>query len=389
MSFNTALIEENKNLFNKYFGGTGDIKHFYSPGRVNIIGEHLDYNGGFVFPAAISIGIHGLVRFNDENHVRMKSTNFDTEFMIDYTKPISNDGTDNWGNYPAGVIQYLMNEGKEPVGADILFFSTLPQGSGLSSSASIEVLTAYIMTYRDIKNDGDRIHLAELCKNVENQFIGVQCGIMDQFAVAMGKKDHAILLNSETLEYKLTPLVLRDHRLIIMNTNKPRKLSDSKYNERRSECLQALGHIGRNREIKNLTEATLEEANNLDETNLQKRARHVISENGRVLKSVKLLEDNNILEFGKLMTESHMSLKDNYEVSGDELDAMVLSALDTDGCIGARMTGAGFGGCAIALVENNKIDAFETGVGDKYNKKTGLKAEFYETEISDGVNIIE
>jgi len=386
MSIN--IPEGSEALFTEHFGAGGDIRHFFSPGRVNIIGEHLDYNGGFVFPAALSLGIHALVRFNDGCMVTMRSAGFPGEHGVDIRGDIASDAAKSWWNYPAGVIKYLRDSGTEIHGADILFAGTLPEGAGLSSSAAIEVLTAVVMTRGSMTSDDDRIRIALLCRDVENGFIGVQCGIMDQFAVAMGLKDHALLLKSDTLSYERVPFNLGNHRLVIMNTNKTRKLSDSKYNERRAECERALGEIRLKRSIEHLAEATTEEAESLTDAVIRKRARHVVTENLRVLASVDLLRKGDIASFGALLTGSHRSLRDDYEVTGFELDSLWEASLLAPGCAGARMTGAGFGGCAIAIVKNENIDAFTASVGESYKKATGLSADFYETEIVDGASEI-
>ncbi len=386
MTPNTA--DRMRELFAGVFGPGGTVRHFMSPGRVNIIGEHLDYNGGYVFPAALSLGIQALVRYHDGPQIKMRSTAYPDERIINLENPIVNDGSGGWWNYPAGVIRHLTDSGHGFTGADILFDSSLPEGAGLSSSAAIEVLTACVMLRGEPADDGERIRIAVLCKNVENRFIGVQCGIMDQFAVAMGKKDHAILLKSDTLAYSRVPFNLNDHSLVIMNTNKPRKLSGSKYNERRAECDRALAEISKRRPIGSLAEATMPEIEELADDILRRRARHVVSENSRVLASVDLLKKNDLPSFGMLMTESHRSLRDDYDVTGFELDALVSASMDTDGCIGARMTGAGFGGCAIALVKSDKTDKFIESAGAAYKKTSGIAADFYITDVADGVREI-
>jgi galactokinase len=385
------LIREQVERFRGAFGDGGELRHFFSPGRVNIIGEHLDYNGGYVFPAALSLGIAAAVRFHDGPGVRMRSSGFPGEHTVRLDAPIANDGSRGWWNYPAGVIARLQQSGGRLAGADICFHSTLPDGAGLSSSAAIEVLTACAMRSAEgdvVFDDDERIRIALLCKKVENEFIGVQCGIMDQFAVAMGRRDHAILLKSDTLRYERVPLRLEGHSLVIMNTNRPRKLSDSKYNERRRECEQALEEISRVRPVSSLAEAGTADIEGLPGETLKKRARHVVTENARVLGSVELLKKNDLAAFGRLLADSHRSLRDDYEVTGKELDALVDAALATEGCIGARMTGAGFGGCAIALVASGERERFAGAVGARYRKITGIEAGFYDAEIADGVREI-
>lgn len=376
-------------FYNAYGEGRGDIFCFFSPGRVNLIGEHIDYNGGFVFPGALSLGIYSALRYRDDRVIRLKSTNTINEVVINLDESIEYLDSDGWGNYPKGIIKHLLSKGYEIKGCDILYSGNLPDGAGLSSSAAIEVLTAYMVLYHNCKNNIDRVYLAKQCQYVENNFIKVNCGIMDQFSVAMGKKDNAILLDCSTLKYKYVPFKLESYSLVIMNTNKKRELSDSKYNERRRECESALEIIKEHKRIDNLCEAELDDIYNYikDET-LIKRARHVITENKRVLRAVEVLNKGDILEFARLMTESHMSLKKDYEVTGFELDTIVEEALNSKGCIGARMTGAGFGGCAIALVDNSRIESFKKRVSSCYTEKTGLVPGFYVSIIDDGVKFL-
>lgn len=373
--FMTAYGYEDKNLL-----------CFFSPGRVNLIGEHIDYNGGMVFPAAISIGVYGMMSLKTNNIVRLRSLNANGEITIPLSTCIVNDPLDDWGNYPKGVIKYLLQKGFKLKGCDILFFSDLPNASGLSSSAALEVLTGYMMMQGSGNNEIDRVKLALLCQKVENHFMKVNCGIMDQFSVAMGKKDNAILLNCETLAYNYIPFRLQDYSLVIINSNKSRGLADSKYNERRVECERALEVINKEKHYENLCQVEPQDIENLvlDEM-IKKRARHVVSENVRVKKAVHALKNGNLKEFGGLMTQSHRSLQYDYEVTGLELDTIVEEALKVDGCIGARMTGAGFGGCAIALVQNSSISEFKTKVSSNYTKITGLVPDFYTTVIEDGV----
>jgi len=380
----TKYINEKIKEFEKYFGKEGEVQVFLSPGRVNIIGEHLDYNGGYVFPAAISLGIYGFIRFRDDRMVTMRSSSFTEEVSFNLDEISFNEDV-MWANYPAGVMKSLLDQGRELRGCDIFFDSTLPDGSGLSSSAAIEVLTAFMMIGDEIRDEADRVKLAEFCRAVENNFIGVKCGIMDQFAVAMGKEDSSILLNSDTLDYKYVPLKLGNYRLVIMNSNKPRKLADSKYNERLAQCGKALEYIKKKRNITALADAKMADLELIPDEIIRKRARHVISENNRVLASIDLLSKNNLEEFGEAMIESHRSLQYDYEVSGTELDALVDASLDVEGCIGARMTGAGFGGCAIALVHSDYLDKFKESVGIEYKEATGLQVDFYENRITDGV----
>lgn len=371
--------------FSAVFDGKEPREIFFSPGRVNIIGEHLDYNGGYVFPAAISLGITAYVRFRDDAVVHMRSRGFDQEISFSLDDELFFDEKIMWGNYPRGVFRYLREAGYGLRGCDIFFSSTLPGGSGLSSSAAMEVLAGYIMIHDAVKTEADRISLALLCQRVENEFIGVQCGIMDQFAVAVGMRDHCMLLNAGTMEYRHVPLRLDEYVLVIMNSNKPRALADSKYNERRGECDRALEFIRRRKKIDALAAAETGDLDAIPDEKIRRRARHVITENGRVLESVRLLKENRIDEFGALLTASHRSLQHDYEVTGRELDALVDGALGAEGCIGARMTGAGFGGCAIALVSKGSEKKFIGQAGGSYYRETGITAGFYAAEIVDGV----
>ncbi|MDF2572726.1 MAG: Galactokinase [Sporomusa sp.] len=384
------MIDTLKAAFAHEYGFEGyPVQYFFTPGRVNLIGEHIDYNGGYVFPAALTLGIYGAIRLRQDNLIVLKSLNTKPAVTVDLNKPIKNQSIDGWANYPKGVIKYLMDSGYPLSGCDILFSGDLPDGTGLSSSAALLVLTTFMLC---TVNGGtiNQVDVAKFCQKVENQFIGVNCGIMDQFAVAMGKRDCAILLNCETLQYKYIPFVLKNYSLVIMNTNKKRELAESKYNERRSECEQALTILQRHIPIVNLCQATLANVETyLTDDILLRRARHVVSENIRVHMAVNMLEQADIIGFARLMTDSHMSLKDDYEVSGPELDAIVDSALRAPGCIGSRMTGAGFGGCAIALVQTVTLEAFVSVVATGYRAITGRNAKFYVAGIANGVSLLD
>ena len=382
-----------KELFEKEYGTSDrEILEFLSPGRVNLIGEHIDYNGGFVFPAALTVGIYAAVALRDDNLIRMRSKNVSGEVILDLNQTLEYKKEDDWGNYPKGVIKELIERGHSLKGMDIVFYSNLPDGAGLSSSAALEVLTAYIALYiEDPKGaeDIDRVEIAKLSQKVENQFIGVNCGIMDQFAVAMGKENNAILLDCNSLYYDYAPLNLGNYTLVIMNTNKRRELADSKYNERRGECEKALEIINSNKETKlnNLCEATIEDINSfIKDEIIKKRAIHVVTENERVKNSMEALKVNDIITFGKYVTGSHMSLEKDYEVTGLHLDTIVHEALKIDGCIGARMTGAGFGGCAIAIVNTESVDAFKAEVSKAYKDVTGIEPAFYTSKIGEGAH---
>lgn len=381
-----------KSFEEEYGKQEGKVYTFFSPGRVNLIGEHIDYNGGFVFPGALTIGIYGAVRYRNDNIIRMRSKNINGEITVNLDEPLAYKEEDDWGNYPKGVIKELLDRGHKIKGMDILFYSNLPDGAGLSSSAALEVLTGYIMLYLEKPGDIDRVELSKLCQQVENKFIGVSCGIMDQFSVALGKKYNAILLDCNSLYYEYVPLNLEKYSLVIMNTNKKRELADSKYNERRSECEEALRLINSfgDKKLNNLCEATLEDIQKcISNDTIKRRATHVVTENDRVKTAVKMLRDGKIEVFGDLMTKSHGSLRDDYEVTGFHLDSLVSEALKIEGCIGARMTGAGFGGCAIALVKNDNVEEFKAEVSTGYEKNTGIKPAFYVSSIGDGVFLMD
>jgi galactokinase len=381
---------ELKRMFeNEYGYEASNLLCFYTPGRVNLIGEHIDYNGGMVFPAALSIGIYGMLSERQDKIIRLRSLKGNGEIIVDLEKDIINDKKDGWGNYPKGIIKYVMNEGTIIKGCDILYYSDLPDASGLSSSAALEVITGYMMKY--VAGEIiDKVKLAVMCQAVENKFIGVNCGIMDQFSVANGKKDNAILLDCSTLKYEYVPFILQDHSLVIINTNAKRGLADSKYNERRGECEKALEIIKTKKAINDLCQAEIDDVENmLKDEIIAKRAKHVVTENERVHGAVNALKKGDLNGFGKLMTASHNSLRYDYEVTGKELDSAVEEALKVKGCIGARMTGAGFGGCAIALVENDSIDEFKKKVAAGYTKATGLTPSFYVSIIEDGAKVLQ
>jgi len=368
-------------------------KEFFSPGRVNLIGEHTDYNGGNVFPCAIDKGTYALARKRDDNKFRMYSENFAELGIIEFTlDKLVNEKEHRWVNYPKGVVKMFVDAGQKiESGFDILFYGNIPNGAGLSSSASIEILTAVVL--KDLFNlDIDMIEMVKIGQKTENLFIGVNSGIMDQFAVGMGKKDHAILLDCNTLKYEYVPVMLENEVIVISNTNKRRGLADSKYNERRSECEKALEELQTKLNIKALGELSIEEfeANKeiiSNEVN-RKRAKHAVYENQRTLKAQKELSKDNLEEFGKLMNQSHESLRDDYEVTGVELDTLVELAWKEDGVIGSRMTGAGFGGCTVSIVKKDKVNDFIKNVGKKYKDKIGYDADFYVVEVSEGAGIL-
>ncbi|WP_278638845.1 galactokinase [Capnocytophaga sputigena] len=374
--------------FQEVFGAPAE-KQFFAPGRVNLIGEHTDYNGGNVFPCAIDKGTYGLVKKRNDRRFRMYSENFADLGVMEFTlDELTNDKKHDWANYPKGVIKMFLEAGQKiDSGFDIFFSGNIPNGAGLSSSASIEMLTAIVL--KDLFNLSiDPVEMAQLGKKTENLFIGVNSGIMDQFAVAMGKKDNAILLDCNTLKYDYVPVVLKDEVIVIANTNKRRGLADSKYNERRAECDEALAELQTKLPIKALGELSIEqfEANKdlIKSPIRQKRAKHAVYENQRTLKAQKELSAGNLAEFGKLMNQSHISLRDDYEVTGVELDTLAALAWEQPGVVGSRMTGAGFGGCTVSIVKKDKVDDFIKNVGEAYKNKIGYAADFYIASVSDG-----
>lgn len=382
------MLTELRQTFLEVFEEKNDSEYF-SPGRINLIGEHTDYNGGNVFPAAITIGTYGLVRKRDDELIRFYSMNFPEIGVKDIKlSELEYNEKDDWTNYPKGVIYLLKQAGYEiNQGFDILFYGTIPNGAGLSSSASIELLTGLIIS-EECGLDIPRIDLVKLGQKVENQYIGVNSGIMDQFAIGMGEENHAILLNTNTLEYELVPAVFGDYLIMIMNTNKRRELADSKYNERRSECEEALKQLQQHVQIETLCDLTVDQFNEysqyIDHDILKKRAKHAISENERTLEAKHALTNGDLKTFGKLLNASHESLKHDYDVTGIELDTLVDAAQKQLGVLGARMTGAGFGGCAIALVHKDNVAEFKQAVGEVYEEKICYAADFYEASIGDG-----
>ncbi len=380
---------EIQHKFEELYGKEGDLNFYFSPGRVNLIGEHIDYNGGFVFPGALTLGIMAATRKRTDGKVRFSSVNHPGTFEIDLANQIKYDPVRNWSNYPAGVVSMLQAEGKSILGADILFWGNLPDGAGLSSSAAIEVLTGFMFLSEAGEAHIDKVWLAKFAQKVENQFIGVNCGIMDQFSVSLGKENNAILLNCQTIEYQYAPLDLGDYSLVIMNTNKRRELAESKYNERRAECEKSLEILREDGPITDLCSATLEQVENkLADPILKARSRHVVSENQRVIKAMEVLKMGNLTAFGELLKASHKSLKEDYEVTGKELDSITEVADAHPACLGSRMTGAGFGGCAISIVKTTGIQDFENTVGIQYKEKTGLNADFYVSRLGEGVHQI-
>lgn len=375
--------------FEEKFGAGGDIRSYFAPGRVNLIGEHTDYNGGHVFPCALTIGTYFIARKREDRVLRFYSENFEQLGIVEGSLDnlVWSEDAD-WTNYPMGVMWAFEQKGYEiSNGFDILLFGNIPNGSGLSSSASVEVGTGVLL--KDMYDfDVDMIEISLIGQYSENHFNKVNCGIMDQFAIAMGSKDKAIFLDTADLSYEYAPIVLEDAKIVIACSNKKRGLADSKYNERRAECEEALSELQKVVDIKSLGELTEEgfEANksSIGSEIRVKRVKHAVYENQRTIKAVKALKDGDIEAFGKLMIASHDSLRDDYEVTGKELDTLVASALKQPGVIGSRMTGAGFGGCTVSIVENLFIENFIEKVGAEYLETIGYAADFYVVEIGDG-----
>lgn len=387
-------VSELREAFVALYGGSvGDVRVFAAPGRVNLIGEHTDYNGGYVFPVALQMRTAVAARLNGGSVIRIAATDLPDRVELD-TDKLDSYRSLKWGNYQAGVAYMMQREGLEIPGCDLLYDDTVPHGSGLSSSAAIEVATALTLdTFIREKNGDfappDLKRLALLSQCAENEYCGVSCGVMDQFASAMGKEGNAIFLDCRDLSYQYVPLTLKGYRIVIANTNKKHSLAASKYNERRAECEAALEILKTSVPevtcLRDISVKQFEDAKGLiDNEQVRMRAEHVVYECDRVLKAVKALTAGDLPTFGKLMTASHISLRDLYEVTGFELDTLVGEALKMDGCIGSRMTGAGFGGCTVSIVEEAKADAFISSVGESYRKRTGLSADFYTSLAADG-----
>ena len=383
------LLSDLAELFCSVFASNGDdMRFFHAPGRVNLIGEHTDYNGGHVFPCALSLGTYGAIRRNDSGMVRVASGN-DSKVIEFRTSDISYSSDHGWANYPKGVLSEFALLGHAIEGFDMYVSGDIPSGAGLSSSASLEMCVA--ISANSLFGWGmDLIDMALLCQRAENRFIGVNCGIMDQFASAMGKKDKAILLNCQTLDYTYVTLAMTGHKLVITNTNKKRGLADSKYNERRSECETALSYLqaGGLQEMSSLCQFDPEMFENLKhkipDATIQKRAKHAIYENARALQAVDALNRGDVALFGDMMNQSHISLRDDYEVTGLELDVLAQAAWEIDGVVGSRMTGAGFGGCTVSIVREDALDDFKSTVASVYTQRTGLMPSFYEALTGDG-----
>lgn len=383
------MSQDLKNSFQAIFDTSGSPRTFFAPGRVNLIGEHTDYNGGHVFPCALSIGTYALAEEREDRKFRMYSMNFENKGVIEFSlDDLSYDEAHDWANYPKGVIKEFADRGIAiKKGMNVLFYGNIPNGAGLSSSASIELASA-VLVNAFTKAALPMIDMVKLSQHAENEYIGVKSGIMDQFAIGMGKDQAAVLLNCQTLEYQYSPLELLDSVIVIANTNKRRTLADSKYNERREECERALKQLQSELSIEYLgdlsEEAFLQHKHLITNEKDRKRARHAVLENQRTIKAVQLLRAGDIEGFGKLMNESHVSLRDDYEVTGEELDAMAEAAWNEEGVIGSRMTGAGFGGCTVSIVKKSAVPSFLENVKKQYKKKTALEPEFYVVEVGSG-----
>ena len=383
----TAKLME---TFLKLYGEGGEVRTYFAPGRVNLIGEHTDYNGGHVFPCALTLGTYGLARKREDRTLRFYSVNFEklgvVETSLDDLVPHKEV---SWTNYPKGVMWAFEKRGyRLGHGLDILIWGNIPNGSGLSSSASLEVLTGVIL--KDIYgfDQVSMVDIALIGQDAENNFNGCNCGIMDQFASAMGKKDHAIFLDTNTLNYEYAPVVLEDAKIVITNSKVKHSLVDSAYNDRRNESETALRELQTEVEIQTLGDLTEEEfemyKNAIQDPIRQKRAKHAVYENQRTIRAVEALKNNDVELFGKLMNASHQSLRDDYEVSCEEIDILVDLAQAMPGVLGSRITGGGFGGCTVSIVKNDTVDRFVEEIGKAYQEKVGHEAEFYVVEIGDG-----
>jgi galactokinase len=383
-------INFTEKLYEKYGNRSEKPVLFFSPGRVNLIGEHTDYNGGFVLPCALIYGTYLLIRKIKSNTLKFSTINFNEDYQTELKGLFLNTGK-KWINYPLGVINEFIKKEIKLCGLEFLYFGDVPNGAGLASSASIEMVTAVALN-AFLSASLDMLDMVKMSQKAENEFVGMNCSIMDQFAVAFGKKDHAIFLNCDSLLYENIPLILTDCSLIITNTNKRRRLTDSIYNERRSECNKAVELLQAYKPIRNLSELKTEDINILEkyikDPVIRKRAKHVISENGRVIEAAGVLKNNNLVRFGQLMNQSHDSLKDDYEVTGRELDTLVYEGRKLPGVIGTRMTGFGFGGCTISIVRKADSAKFMTSLSAVYQKKTGLVPDFFQPEIGDGARRI-
>lgn len=390
----SEYIEKLKRRFSELFGSLDNTREYFSPGRVNLIGEHTDYNGGHVFPCALTLGTYAIARRRDDDKIMLYSENVSKAGVITLSKDdIKVNGKYGWAAYPIGVVWAFEKQGyRIDSGFEMALFGDIPNGSGLSSSASIEVLTGAVLRDLFSFDDVTGVDLAKIGQYSENNFNGVKCGIMDQFAVAMGKKDHAIFLDTATLKYEYAPVILKDASIVIVNSNVKHSLVDSAYNERRSQCAEALSELQSVLDIRTLgdiDEETFEKhkAAIKDDTE-RRRAKHAVYENQRTIRAVKALSENDIALFGKLMDESHISLRDDYEVSCEEIDFLVDTAHSVKGVIGSRITGGGFGGCTVNIVKNEALDEFKEKIKKDYLEKYDKEPGIYQVSIGDGAGRI-
>ena len=380
--------------FQELYGKGGGIRAYFAPGRVNLIGEHTDYNGGHVFPCALTLGTYGIVRDREDRKLRFYSMNFESLGIIETSlDDLVPDEAANWTNYPKGVMWAFEKRGyKLAHGMDILIYGNIPSGSGLSSSASLEVLTGLMLKDTFGFENLTMVEVALIGQDAENNFNGCNCGIMDQFASAMGKKDHAIFLDTNTLNYEYAPVILKDAKIVITNSKVKHSLVDSAYNDRRNECETALKELQEKLPIQSLGELTQEEfelhKGAIKDPVRQRRAKHAVYENQRTIRAVEALRGNDVELFGRLMNESHQSLKEDYQVSCREIDILVDMAQAMPGVLGSRITGGGFGGCTVSIVRNDAVDGFISQIGKTYQEKVGHEAEFYVVDIGDGAKII-
>ena len=387
------MLNRLREQFEEKFGAEGDVRCYFAPGRVNLIGEHTDYNGGHVFPCALTLGTYAVARRRNDNKIRLYSINLERKGVVETSLadlvPCKEAG---WTNYPKGVMWAFEQKGyKLPCGLDLAVYGDIPNGSGLSSSASLEVLTGLVL--KDLFGfDVSMVDIALIGQYSENNYNGCNCGIMDQFASAMGKKDHAIFLDTNTLECEYAPVVLEDAKIVIINSKVKHSLVDSAYNDRRNECETALKELQTVVDIKTLGDLTEEEyeahKGAIQSEIRQKRAKHAVYENQRTIRAVEALKAYDVVTFGKLMNASHVSLRDDYEVSCEEIDILVDLAWETEGVIGSRITGGGFGGCTVSIVKNEAVDGFVSNIGANYKEKVGHEAEFYVVDIGEGAHVL-
>jgi galactokinase len=383
-------IDGLRSKFAEVYGDNYDTRAFFSPGRVNLIGEHTDYNGGYVFPCAVSFGTYAIARRRNDGIMGFASGNF-AERVRSSLENLACKPEDGWANYLKGVVYEFVKAGEKIGGFEIFIEGDIPNGAGLSSSASIELLMGVALD--SLYSLGmDRVEMVKLCQKAENEFVGLNCGIMDQFASGMGKASNAIFLNCATIGYEYVPLELAEHKLVIANTNKKRGLTESKYNVRRAECELALEQLQKALPVSSLGEVSPQEFEKhrhlITDPLALKRATHIVHEDARVIEAVKLLKSGDLSGFGELMHEAHISMRDDFEATGPELDALAEEAWKVPGVKGSRMTGGGFGGCTVSIVEEGAIERFKAEVGKNYTKRTGLIPDFYIADVGDGAKAL-